>query len=129
MVDVAKEVGAGAVCLGCTGKGNDQVRFELTFLALNPKLNIVAPWREWDIAGSEEAIEYARKHSVPVPVTKNSIFCRDRNVWHISHEVSVVVVLNLALVIVMGGGGVFTWCGGLNNRSKSRIDRFLISED
>ncbi|KAK3225113.1 hypothetical protein Dsin_004975 [Dipteronia sinensis] len=86
MVDVAKEVGADAVSHGCTGKGNDQVRFELTFFALNPELNVVAPWREWDIQGREDAIEYAKKHNVPVPVTKKSIYSRDRNLWHLSHE-------------------------------------------
>ncbi|XP_074281289.1 argininosuccinate synthase, chloroplastic [Silene latifolia] len=86
MVDVAKEVGADAVCHGCTGKGNDQVRFELTFFALNPDLNVIAPWREWDITGREDAIEYAQKHNVPVPVTKKSIYSRDRNLWHLSHE-------------------------------------------
>uniref|UniRef100_A0A6N2MCH3 argininosuccinate synthase n=1 Tax=Salix viminalis TaxID=40686 RepID=A0A6N2MCH3_SALVM len=74
MVDVAKEVGA------------DAVRFELTFFALNPELNVVAPWREWDITGREDAIEYAKKHNVPVPVTKKSIYSRDRNLWHLSHE-------------------------------------------
>ncbi|KAB1217335.1 Argininosuccinate synthase, chloroplastic [Morella rubra] len=89
MVDIAREVGADAVSHGCTGKGNDQacpVRFELTFFALNPKLNVVAPWREWDITGREDAIEYAKKHNVPVPVTKKSIYSRDRNLWHLSHE-------------------------------------------
>ncbi|MED6135573.1 hypothetical protein PIB30_047776 [Stylosanthes scabra] len=86
MVDVAKEVGADAVSHGCTGKGNDQVRFELTFFSLNPKLTVVAPWREWDITGREDAIEYAKKHNVPVPVTKKSIYSRDRNLWHLSHE-------------------------------------------
>lgn len=86
MVDIAREVGADAVSHGCTGKGNDQVRFELTFFALNPKLNVVAPWREWDIRGREDAIEYAKRHNVPVPVTKKSIYSRDRNLWHISHE-------------------------------------------
>ncbi|KAL5716088.1 argininosuccinate synthase [Ranunculus cassubicifolius] len=86
MVDAAREVGADAVAHGCTGKGNDQVRFELTFFALNPDLNVVAPWREWDITGREDAIEYARKHNVPVPVTKKSIYSRDRNLWHLSHE-------------------------------------------
>ncbi|XP_062168904.1 argininosuccinate synthase, chloroplastic [Alnus glutinosa] len=86
MVDVAREVGADAVSHGCTGKGNDQVRFELTFFALNPKLNVVAPWREWDITGREDAIEYAKRHNVPVPVTKKSIYSRDRNLWHLSHE-------------------------------------------
>ncbi|KAG6523481.1 hypothetical protein ZIOFF_013340 [Zingiber officinale] len=86
MVDVAKEVGADAVSHGCTGKGNDQVRFELTFFALNPELQVVAPWREWDITGREDAIEYAKKHSVPVPVSKKSIYSRDRNLWHLSHE-------------------------------------------
>lgn len=86
MVDVAKEVGADAVSHGCTGKGNDQVRFELTFFALNPELNVVAPWREWEIKGREDAIEYAKMHNVPVPVTKKSIYSRDRNLWHLSHE-------------------------------------------
>ncbi|KAL5543947.1 hypothetical protein UlMin_007731 [Ulmus minor] len=86
MVDVAKEVGADAVAHGCTGKGNDQVRFELTFFALDPKLSVVAPWREWDIKGREDAIEYAKKHNVPVPVTKKSIYSRDGNLWHLSHE-------------------------------------------
>ncbi|XP_042492869.1 argininosuccinate synthase, chloroplastic-like [Macadamia integrifolia] len=86
MVDCAKEVGADAVSHGCTGKGNDQVRFELTFFALNPELNVVAPWREWEIQGREDAIEYAKKHNVPVPVTKKSIYSRDRNLWHLSHE-------------------------------------------
>uniref|UniRef100_A0A452Z1M5 argininosuccinate synthase n=1 Tax=Aegilops tauschii subsp. strangulata TaxID=200361 RepID=A0A452Z1M5_AEGTS len=86
MVDVAKEVGADAVAHGCTGKGNDQVRFELTFYALNPELKVVAPWREWDITGREDAIEYAKKHNVPIPVSKKSIYSRDRNLWHLSHE-------------------------------------------
>ncbi|GER42814.1 argininosuccinate synthase [Striga asiatica] len=90
MVDVAKEVGADAVSHGCTGKGNDQVRFELTFFALNPDLSVVAPWREWEITGREDAIEYAKKHNVPVPVTKKSIYSRDRNLWHLSHEISIV---------------------------------------
>lgn len=86
MVDVAREVGADAVSHGCTGKGNDQVRFELTFFALNPELTVVAPWREWEIRGREDAIEYAKKHNVPVPVSKKSIYSRDRNLWHLSHE-------------------------------------------
>ncbi|KAH0941818.1 hypothetical protein HID58_001455 [Brassica napus] len=92
MVDVAAEVGADAVAHGCTGKGNDQaiitwtVRFELTFFSLNPELKVVAPWREWEIQGREDAIEYAKKHNVPVPVTKKSIYSRDRNLWHLSHE-------------------------------------------
>ncbi|KAL6176480.1 hypothetical protein ACLB2K_053113 [Fragaria x ananassa] len=76
MVDVARAVGADAVAHGCTEKGNDQVRFELTFFALDPKLKVVAPWREWDITGREDAIEYAKKHNVPVPVTKKSIYSR-----------------------------------------------------
>ncbi|RDY04493.1 Argininosuccinate synthase, chloroplastic [Mucuna pruriens] len=63
-----------------------KVRFELAFFALNPKLNVVAPWREWDITGREDAIEYAKKHNIPVPVTKKSIYSRDRNLWHLSHE-------------------------------------------
>lgn len=68
------------------------MRFELTFFALNPELSVVAPWREWDIRGREDAIEYAKKHNVPVPVTKKSIYSRDRNLWHLSHEVIMMVV-------------------------------------
>ncbi|XP_038878169.1 argininosuccinate synthase, chloroplastic-like [Benincasa hispida] len=86
MVDVANEVGADAVSHGCTGKGNDQVRFELAFFALNPNLKVVAPWREWDITGRQDAIKYANKHNIPVPVTKQSIYSRDANLWHLSHE-------------------------------------------
>ncbi|MCL7037477.1 hypothetical protein MKW94_025542, partial [Papaver nudicaule] len=63
-----------------------QVRFELTFFALNPELNVVAPWREWEITGREDAIEYAKEHNIPIPVTKKSIYSRDRNLWHLSHE-------------------------------------------
>lgn len=65
-----------------------QVRFELTFFALNPELKVVAPWREWEITGREDAIKYAKKHNVPVPVSRKSIYSRDRNIWHLSHEVS-----------------------------------------
>ncbi|XP_073063283.1 argininosuccinate synthase, chloroplastic-like [Primulina eburnea] len=86
MVDVAKEVGADDVSHGFTGEGNDQVRFELTFFALNPELSVIAPRREWEIKGTEDAIEYAVRHNVPVPVTKESIYSRYRNLWHLSHE-------------------------------------------
>jgi len=85
-VDVAHQEGADAVAHGCTGKGNDQVRFELTFMALDPRLQVIAPWREWDIRSREDALAYAAKHNVPVSVTKKSIYSRDRNLWHISHE-------------------------------------------
>lgn len=103
MVDVAKEVGADAVAHGCTGKGNDQVRFELSFFALNPQLSVVVPWREWEISGREDAIEYAIKHNVPVPVTKKSIYSRDRNLWHLSHEVLLYflcLLINLNIIII-----------------------------
>ena len=71
---------------GATGKGNDQVRFELTVMALNPRLRIIAPWREWEIRSRKDALEYAAKHNVPVTATEKSIYSRDRNFWHISHE-------------------------------------------
>jgi argininosuccinate synthase len=74
------------VAHGCTGKGNDQVRFELTVLALAPQLKIIAPWREWEIKSREDAIEYAKKHNVPIAQSVEKIYSRDRNVWHISHE-------------------------------------------
>lgn len=86
IVDIAKKEKADAVCHGATGKGNDQVRFELTFKALNPDLKIIAPWREWDIKSREEEVEYAKKRGIPVPVTKKKPYSMDRNLWHISYE-------------------------------------------
>jgi argininosuccinate synthase len=85
-VELAKKLGADAVAHGCTGKGNDQVRFELAAKALAPELKIIAPWREWNIASREEAIAYARAHNVPVEQTTKNIYSRDRNIWHLSHE-------------------------------------------
>jgi argininosuccinate synthase len=86
LVDVAHEVGADAVAHGATGKGNDQVRFELTVMALDPRLQIIAPWREWEIRSREDAIAYAEKHNIPVTATVKSIYSRDSNLWHLSHE-------------------------------------------
>jgi argininosuccinate synthase len=85
-VEIAEMEGADAVSHGCTGKGNDQVRFELTYKALNPRLKVVAPWREWDIRSREDALKYAAEHNVPVAATEKTIYSRDRNIWHISHE-------------------------------------------
>ncbi len=85
-VEVAREEGADAVAHGCTGKGNDQVRFELAYQALAPHLRVIAPWREWDIRSREDALEYARGHNVPVAASAAKIYSRDRNIWHISHE-------------------------------------------
>src|SRR6266540_291838 len=85
-VEVARQVGADALAHGCTGKGNDQVRFELTYAAFAPELPIIAPWREWDIRSREDAIAYAEAHNVPVAATREKIYSRDRNIWHISHE-------------------------------------------
>ena len=85
-VEIARRVGADALAHGCTGKGNDQVRFELTYAAFAPDLPIIAPWREWDIRSREDAIAYAKSHNIPVAATKEKIYSRDRNIWHISHE-------------------------------------------
>ena len=85
-VEIARRVGADALAHGCTGKGNDQVRFELTYAAFAPDLPIIAPWREWDIRSREDAIAYAESHNVPVTATRDKIYSRDRNIWHISHE-------------------------------------------
>ena len=85
-VEIARQVGADALAHGCTGKGNDQVRFELTYAAFAPDLPIIAPWREWDIRSREDAIAYAESHKIPVAATKEKIYSRDRNIWHISHE-------------------------------------------
>lgn len=86
LVEIAEKEGADAIAHGATGKGNDQVRFELTVKALAPHLKIIAPWRLWDIRSREDAIDYAEKHGVPVPVTKKRPYSMDRNIWHLSHE-------------------------------------------
>jgi argininosuccinate synthase len=85
-VEVARAVGADALAHGCTGKGNDQVRFELTYMAFAPDLPVIAPWREWNIRSREDAIAYAAARDIPVAATKEKIYSRDRNLWHISHE-------------------------------------------
>ena len=86
MVEIAEDEGADAIAHGCTGKGNDQVRFELTVMALNPKLKVIAPWREWDIRSREDAIKYANKYNIPLAQTEKDIYSRDRNIMHLSHE-------------------------------------------
>ncbi|MCA8975393.1 MAG: argininosuccinate synthase, partial [Planctomycetes bacterium] len=85
-VDYAHEIGATAVAHGCTGKGNDQVRFELAYQALGPDLEIIAPWRHWDIRSREDALDYADRHGIEVTASRTKIYSRDRNLWHISHE-------------------------------------------
>ena len=85
-VEVALATGCDGLAHGCTGKGNDQVRFELTYKALAPHLAVIAPWREWKIVSREDAIEYARQHHVPISASTTKIYSRDRNIWHISHE-------------------------------------------
>ena len=84
LVEIAEKEGAVAVCHGATGKGNDQVRFELTVMALNPNLKIIAPWRIWNIKSREDAIEYAQV--IDIPVTKENNYSMDQNLWHLSHE-------------------------------------------
>lgn len=86
LVEIAEKEGAVAICHGATGKGNDQVRFELTVKALAPHLKIIAPWRIWDIKSREDAVDYAEAHGIKIPVTKKDLYSRDRNIWHISHE-------------------------------------------
>src|SRR5687767_196520 len=85
-VEVARQVGADALAHGCTGKGNDQVRFELTFAAFAPDLPVIAPWREWDIRSREDAIAYAEARKIPIVATREKIYSHDRNLWHLSHE-------------------------------------------
>ncbi len=85
-VEVARQVGARTLAHGCTGKGNDQVRFELTYACLAPEMKVIAPWRQWDIRSREDALDYAAIHGVPVTATREKIYSRDRNSWHISHE-------------------------------------------
>ena len=85
-VDYAKQIGADFLAHGCTGKGNDQVRFELAYQALAPEMGVIAPWRDWDIESREDAIDYANAKGIPITASKEKIWSRDRNLWHISHE-------------------------------------------
>ncbi|HZQ21424.1 MAG TPA: argininosuccinate synthase [Terriglobales bacterium] len=85
-VEVALQEGATAVAHGCTGKGNDQVRFELAYQALAPELKIIAPWREWTLRSREDCLDYAEQHGIPVAASREKIHSRDRNLWHVSHE-------------------------------------------
>ena len=85
-VEIAKRTGCDALAHGCTGKGNDQVRFELTFKALAPELAVIAPWREWDVVSREDAIDYANERRIPITASREKIYSRDRNIWHLSHE-------------------------------------------
>lgn len=86
IVEIAKAEGADAICHGCTGKGNDQVRFELTIKAFAPEMKIIAPWRVWDIKSREEAIDYAEAHKVPLKINRETNYSKDKNLWHLSHE-------------------------------------------
>ncbi len=97
VVEVARAVKADAVCHGATGKGNDQVRFELTFKALAPDLQIIAPWRTWSFKGREDLIDYAKRHNIPVPVSKKKPYSSDANLWHISHEGGILEDLTAAV--------------------------------
>lgn len=86
LVEIAKEENADAICHGCTGKGNDQVRFELAIKALAPDIPVIAPWRLWDIKGRDDAIDYAEKHKIPLKITRETNYSKDKNLWHLSHE-------------------------------------------
>ena len=86
MVEIAKREGADAICHGCTGKGNDQVRFELAIKAFAPDMHVIAPWREWSIKSREEEIEYAEAHNIPLKITRETNYSKDKNLWHLSHE-------------------------------------------
>ncbi|MBP1558257.1 MAG: argininosuccinate synthase [Oscillospiraceae bacterium] len=86
LVEIAKAEGCDAICHSCTGKGNDQVRFELTFKALAPEMDVIAPWREWDIKSREEEIDYAEAHDIPLKINRETNYSKDKNVWHLSHE-------------------------------------------
>ena len=86
LVDVAVKEGADAICHGCTGKGNDQVRFELAIKHFAPNMPIIAPWREWDIKSREEEIEYAEAHNIPLKINRETNYSKDKNLWHLSHE-------------------------------------------
>ena len=86
IAEIAKAEGADAICHGCTGKGNDQVRFELSLKAFAPDLTIIAPWREWDIQSRDEEIDYAEAHNIPLKINRETNYSKDKNLWHLSHE-------------------------------------------
>lgn len=86
LVDIAIKEGADAICHGCTGKGNDQVRFELAIKAFAPDMKIIAPWRTWELKSREEEIEYAEKHNIPLKINRETNYSKDKNIWHLSHE-------------------------------------------
>ena len=86
LVEIAKAEGADAICHGCTGKGNDQVRFELAIKAFAPDMQIIAPWRTWNIKSREEEIEYAEAHNIPLKINRDTNYSKDKNLWHLSHE-------------------------------------------
>ena len=86
LADIAKQEGADAICHGCTGKGNDQVRFELAIKRFAPEMKIIAPWREWDIKGRDEEIDYAEAHNIPLKISRETNYSKDKNLWHLSHE-------------------------------------------
>lgn len=86
LVEIAQAEGADAICHGCTGKGNDQVRFELAIKAFAPKMKIIAPWREWSIKSRDEEIDYAEAHNIPLNITRETNYSKDKNLWHLSHE-------------------------------------------
>ena len=86
IAEIAVKEGADAICHGCTGKGNDQVRFELAIKALAPDMEIIAPWREWDIKSREQEIEYAEAHNIPLKINRETNYAKDKNIWHLSHE-------------------------------------------
>ena len=86
LVEIAKKEGADAICHGCTGKGNDQIRFELAIKRFAPEMTIIAPWREWEIKGRDEEIDYAKAHNVPLKISRETNYSKDKNLWHLSHE-------------------------------------------
>ncbi len=86
LVEIAKKEEADAICHGCTGKGNDQVRFELTIKAYMPNITVIAPWRTWELKSREDEIDYAEKHNVPLEITRQTNYSKDKNIWHLSHE-------------------------------------------
>ena len=86
IVDIALKEKADAICHGCTGKGNDQVRFELAIKAFAPDMAIIAPWREWDLKSREDEIDYAEKHNIPLKINRETNYSKDKNLWHLSHE-------------------------------------------
>ena len=139
LVEIAKKEGADAICHGCTGKGNDQVRFELSIRAFDPDIKIIAPWREWDIKSREEEIDYAEAHNIPLKITRETNYSKDKNLWHLSHEgldledpangIGIADILENRLVGMKSRGVYETPGGTILYHAHNKLEEMCLDKD